>query len=98
MTSWTITVDHIADPKAKAPSNANAVGMVGPRASTMTAEQIRNHPDKVAFRMYDDDGGRYYDGFLVGQDLLAPLVDFGTPNAGATGINIRTKTGKWEAV
>ena len=102
-TNWTITVDHIAEPGEKAPSNQNAVGMIGPRDATLTHDQIKNHKDRVAFKMYDDDKNLYYSGFMVpgdeGEAEFGPLDDFGTPNAGCTEIKIKNKsTGEWETV
>jgi hypothetical protein len=37
---WIITTDFIADKDAPKPSNRNAVGMIGPRNSTLTAKEI----------------------------------------------------------
>lgn len=88
MTQWTITKDHLAEPDAPAGTNRNAVGVVGPRAATLTAAQIAGHPRAVSFRMRDDDGEFYYEGRLVGDDLFAPLDDFGSPNAGCTSIEV----------
>lgn len=88
MTEWTITKDHIADPKAKPGTNANAVGIVGPRSAKMTHEQIKTHPKGKRFRLYDDDNELYYEGVLVGDDEFAPLDQFGLPNAGATSTRI----------
>lgn len=88
MTQWTVTHDYLDDKPAS---------VVGPHNATMTSEQIATHPDRVAFRMYDDDGELYYRGFLVGDDLHAPLDDYGMPNAGCTSIKVLEK-GKWEQV
>lgn len=83
---WTITVDHIRDPKARPGTNANAVGLVGPRGAKLSHEEIVKHPDAQRFEMYDDDTELYYEGYLVGGDGFEPLDDFGEPNAGATEI------------
>jgi len=88
MTQWTITKDHLAEPDAPAGTNLNAVGVVGPSAAKLTAAQIIGHPRAVRFRLFDDDGELYYEGSLVGDDLFAPLDDFGTPNAGCTSIEV----------
>ena len=93
MTQWVITKDYIAD-RACAAIN---VQVLGPRAATMTAEQIENHPQALPFRLYDDDGGLYYEGVLVGNDWLAPLDDYGTPNAGCTYVKVLFQ-GTWVTV
>jgi hypothetical protein len=99
---WTITKDFIADPAARQPSNANAVGMVGPRNAKLTAEEILRHPQARRFRMRDDDGELYYEGVMVvtpedGEEAeFSPLSDFGSPNAGATSIEYQGPDGIWE--
>ena len=99
---WIITKDLIADPKARQPSNANAVGMVGPSTAKLTAEEILNHPQGQKFRIRDDDGELYYEGIMVvtaedGDEAeFRPLDDFGKPNAGATTIEYRSADGTWE--
>lgn len=99
---WTITTDYIADSNAPRPSNANAVGMVGPRNAKLTAEDIMSHPQGRRFRMRDDDGELYYAGVMVilpedGDEAeFRPLDDFGTPNAGATTIEYQRPDGTWE--
>ena len=97
MTQWTITRDHLAEPDAPAGTNLNAAGVVGPRAATLTAAQIADHPRAVRFRMRDDDGGLCYEGALVGDDLFAPLDQFGMPNAGCTSVEVLTGR-RWERV
>lgn len=98
--AWAITKDHIADENAREGSNLNAKGVIGPRGVKLTAEQIENHPNREYFKMYDDDGELYYEGYFVGADDaegFEPLEDFGMPNAGCTGIKYRNpKTGKME--
>lgn len=101
---WTITKDYIADPSAPKPSNANAVGVVGPRNAKQTADEIIRHPQARRFRMKDDDGEMYYEGFMVvlpedGDEAeFRPLSDFGTPNAGATSIEYQRGDGTWEVL
>ena len=97
MTQWTITKDHLAEPDAPAGTNRNAVGVDGPSAATLTAEQITGHPRAVSFRMRDDDGELYYEGAMVGDDLFAPLDQFGMPNAGCASIEVLTGR-TWERV
>lgn len=82
---WIITKDYLAEPGEKAPSNLNAEGMMGPRDVTYSAEELK--AKGKFFRMFDDDGELYYEGFLIG-DESGPLDDFGCPNAGATEIRI----------
>lgn len=99
---WTITKDYIAEPNAPKPSNANAVGMVGPRTAKLTSEEIVRHPQGRRFRMRDDDGELYYEGVMVvtpedGDEAeFRPLSDFGAPNAGATTIEYQGPDGTWE--
>lgn len=83
--AWTITKDTLADPNDKPGTNLNAVGVIGPRNTDKTHEEIVK--EGKAFRMYDDDGELYYEGRIMGEyDGFEPLDDFGTPNAGATEI------------
>ena len=101
---WTITKDYIANETAPQPSNANAVGMVGPRNAKLNAEQIIGHPQARKFRIKDDDGKLYFEGVMVitpedGDDAeFRPLDDFGTPNAGATSIEYQRPDGSWEKI
>jgi len=111
---FVITVDHQADANAKPGTNLNAVGMVGPRGATLNADEIKSHPKAQAFRMKDDDGELYYEGFylpsrtvtgeganaktLEHSDELQPLDCFGTPHAGATTIEYKNAGGVWEAI
>ena len=95
MTCWTITKDYLADPDARPGTNSNAVGIVGPCAARLTAQQIIEHPDAKRFRMLDDDGEIYYEGFLVGGDEFAPLDDFGEPIAGCPCTQI-FEDGQWK--
>ncbi len=95
MNAWTITKDHIADPNARPGTNCNAVGIVGASCGIrLTAQEIIEHPNAKRFRMLDDDGEIYYEGYLVGDDEFAPLDDFGEPNDGCTGIQIQVN-GEW---
>ena len=96
MNAWTITRDHLAEPDARPATNSNAVGLVGPHDTPLTAKQIAEHPHAKPFRMLDDDGTLYYEGFLLG-DECAPLDDFGEPNAGCTRIQIQ-ENGAWTDV
>lgn len=92
---WIIDRDLIADLTRKAPCNANAVGMMGPRGYAGDGSEL-NH----RFRMLDDDGNVYYEGRNDTQDddnAFGPLEDFGTPNAGCTDIQYRVR-GKWQSL
>lgn len=93
MNAWVITKDLIAEPGAKPGTNRNAVGMTGPRSNKLTAEMIGHNPSRKPFRLLDDDGTLYYEGFLIG-DETAPLDDFGEPNAGCTRIQL-LENGIW---
>jgi len=97
MNAWTITRDYFADPDAKRGTNSNAVGIVGASCGIrLTAQEIIEHPNAKRFRMLDDDGEIYYEGFLVG-DEFAPLDYFGEPNAGCTSIQVQ-ENGAWTYV
>lgn len=97
MTMWTITVDNIATPGEPPATNSNAVGLVGPRGATLTSKQIIEHAFAKKFRMSDEDGTVYYEGYFVGVDEFAPLDDFGEPNAGCTSIEVLEDSG-WVTV
>lgn len=87
---WMITKDHLAQP-----DEPNAVGTIGPHHNLpLTQKEIRNHPKRVYFKMYDDDGNLYYEGYIVHSKGyqscdFQPLDDFGAPNAGCTEIRLR---------
>ena len=49
------------------------------------------------FRMYDDDGELYYEGYSNDSSSFQPLDDFGMPNAGCTEIKYY-ENGKWETL
>ena len=106
--AWLITSDHIADDSAKHPSNANAVGMLGPGKSTfwdshpVSVDSVANHPDAVDFKLYDDDGELYYEGVMIlgdgdENDCFGPLDDFGRPNAGAVRLDY-LENGQWKTM
>ena len=91
MRQWTITEDKI--------DNGERVGTVGPKGADLSHQAIKNHPERKAFKMYDDDGNHYYSGFYVGPDdesLFAPLDDFGKPNSGCTEIHYREPDGTYK--
>ena len=85
---WIITKDIIEDGLGNLTS--------GPRGSQFTFADLE--ATGTQFRMYDDDGTLYYEGLICGDfDGFEPLDDFGTPNAGATRIELYLK-GRWEHV
>ena len=94
-TQWTITKDNTAEPGATPGANLNAVGIVGPRGATLTSAEIIAHPEAKQFRLLDDDGAVYYEGYLVGDDEFAPQDDFGEPNAGCSATEI-LEDGSWK--
>lgn len=90
---WLITKDHVSD--------GDDERVFGPRNSAFNPKYIMDHPGKQAFKMYDDDGELYYEGFIVieeddGELDFAPLDEFGMPNAGATEIHYQNKQGEWK--
>ncbi|MGV7183786.1 hypothetical protein [Xanthomonas axonopodis] len=87
---WLITHDHI---------DTGSCGTKGPRGNTRSAQEIRQDPKGVEFKLRDDDGNLSYQGIYVGPDdetLFAPLDDFGMPNAGCTEIAYKNALGNWE--
>lgn len=84
---WEITLDRIADHAAPSCTPGNAVGVRSGDPNIAKREGIK----RSNFEMLDDDGESYYAGFIYhqnGEELFAPLDEFGTPNAGATTIKI----------
>ena len=53
---------------------------------------------KHKFRMLDDDGELYYEGYSDDDSSFDPLDDFGTPNAGCTEIQYKDEKGKWSTL
>jgi len=49
------------------------------------------------FRMFDDDGELYYEGYSIDNSSFDPMDDFGTPNAGVTEIKY-VNNGKFETL
>jgi hypothetical protein len=92
--AWIITEDRLEDGKR--------VGVMGPGGVTLSGREIKNHPEREYFAMYDDDGNLYYRGYFVGGEWASgfePLDDYGMPNAGAVEIRYRNpKTGKMETL
>ena len=86
-----ITKDHISDGADE--------GAIGSSGVVLSPDEIKSHPDRIHFKMYDDDAELYYEGFSIGGQGFEPLDDFGMPNAGCTDIKQRNKeTGKYESL
>lgn len=82
--AWTITRDFLAEEHNEP---RNETGTSGP--SNLGVSPKLSHPILAQlFRMYDDDNVLYYEGIIAGEYTgFEPLMDFGTPNAGATRID-----------
>lgn len=98
--SWVITKDYIG-PSLTSIDSPDEKGICGPSTCNMTEKEIRKFGKK--FKMYDDDGELYYDGYCVvrngiGVEGFRPLDDFGTPNAGATEIRYKNDKGEWRTL
>lgn len=97
--AWIIDTDHQAVFTAPGGTNANAVGIVGPSHAPAGLVADLDHNKGERFRIYDGDQEVYYSGRIIGDyDGFEPLDDFATPNAGATDIKYRSKTGRWEVI
>ena len=95
--AWIITRDHI-----EGDTESTALDTIGPCDASPSRIARLREGEGVPFRMYDDDGERYYDGRIVGDakalTLFEPLDDFGTGNAGCTRIDYRDNHGIWKAL
>lgn len=113
MTAWMITRDLIADKEDREAypdgrSNYHAINMIGPRNASSRDEARLKAGEGIRFRLLDDDRNVYYYGRRLeksdagkeydGEPELAPLMDFGMPNAGAVIQEELNKEGKWEAI
>lgn len=93
--------------------NAYARGLMGPAGISDDDKARLIAGEGSPFRMKDDDGILYYEGRILekssvtdeyesgfwGKDSeLAPLDNFGSPNAGCTQIEYKNKDGKWEGL
>ncbi len=88
---WVITHDSI--------DGGASAGILGPRGVRFTREEMERRGEP--FRMLDDDGVLYYEGFYLGPDdetAFKPLDDYGLPNAGCTTIQYRGEDGAWAAL
>jgi len=113
MTAWIITKDHIASPEDRKEhpegrSNFHAVNMTGPSTASDRDEARLKAGEGIPFRLLDDDGELYYEGRRLetsdadegydSENELAPLDNFGRPNAGCAIQQEKNKEGKWEAI
>jgi hypothetical protein len=113
MTAWIITEDKVADEEDKAAHpngacNAYAKNLIGPIGASYKDEARLRAGEGIEFRLLDDDREVYYigrrleesdaDQFYGGESELAPLTDFGTPNAGAVIQEEKNKEGKWQPI
>jgi hypothetical protein len=103
--------DKVAHPHGGC--NAYAKGLIGPGIASEKDKERLRAGEGLAFRMLDDDGIVYYYGRILeesecteeyesgmfGQDSqLAPLDNFGSPNAGCIQIEYKNEDGKWEGL
>lgn len=74
--------------------------VMGPWNTTVRFPDVIRAGSK--FRMLDDDGIVYYEGFFLGddksEDAFGPLDDYGAPNAGCTEIQYLNNKGEWETL
>ena len=95
---WIITRDVLCDFYGE--HDDSDAGRTGPAGLSADRERQlqRQCSLHIQFRMYDDDNELYYEGILWdstnGCHDMAPLHDFGMPNAGCTRIDIFRK-GAW---
>ena len=102
--AFIIDTDHTATSGASQGTNANAVGITGPRTASPAALDRLEAGEGEHFRMYDDDDELYYEGRWVADPDVSdeafegfePLDCFGAPNAGCTRLDYLDElTGEW---
>ena len=85
--AWVVTVDHI---------DTDAAGTRGPSGADPVLLDFVSRPGdhRARFKMYDDDGELYYEGWLTYDPKHAPewiseapLIDWGAAFAGCTRIS-----------
>lgn len=91
--AWVITEDHLYDGDFFDTNEAGTTGPHDANEDVLEAFELDKFPKSLKrfkFHIYDDDGILYYAGWLGTSDdipdddaLMAPLYDFGGPNAGA---------------
>lgn len=93
--AWTITRDHLEDADQTGSKWTSGPSNISERQSAMltAGAPLVDGYERHVFRMYDDDGILYYTGRAVfpaeaqafsDEPLVAPLYQFGAPDAGAT--------------
>lgn len=98
---WVITKDLQQN---KLPGEKSIEGICGPRGCHWKREQIENHANAKRFRMLDDDGEVYCEGYMI--DLTGnasgfePKDDYGEPSLGCTEIQYweSGKGGGWKTL
>ena len=113
MTAWIITKDKLASEEDKqahpeGKCNAYAKNLTGPRTASDKDVARLMAGEGIPFRLLDDDGEIYYYGRRLetsdadegyyAENELAPLDNFGLPNAGCAIQEEKNKDGKWEAI
>lgn len=104
---WIITKDFGAESLARVleqpVAEVTAEGTMGPSTTTLTPEEAKALGTR--FRMKDDDGEVYYEGYVVEnpddpESILAPLDNYGMPAAGCTTLETWKpgKGGGWKPV
>lgn len=96
--AYIITKDHLF---LDGITESSSVGIYGPSDFDGSKDLVKEKG--VHFRMYDDDGELYYEGYFwphcESSDNFEPLFAFGAPNAGCTEIHYRNvKTNKYERI
>ena len=88
--AWVIMCDHTIDPGKLDANEMDSTGMIGPAGTRLSREQIKSHPNRLHFRMKDDDGIVNLDGYLVDISgdctMFEPLEDFGRGSYGCVSI------------
>lgn len=92
-------------------SNLYALNLIGPSQASKHDEERLKAGEGIPFRLLDDDGEIYYYGRRleesdctdwyedhIGESELAPLDNFGAPNAGCVTQQEKNADGKWESI
>jgi len=106
--AWIIDQDTLPDPSFPEGTNCNARGVIGPRGANPEYVRLLQESESngTAFRLcWDDcppDHVAYYGRILWDpaefEARLAPLDDFGMPNAGCVSIEYRNDRGQWRPI
>ena len=106
--AFIITKDHIEKGRAEGTMGPRGISKEnveklkalsgdGDDSAAMRSDRRRGH-----FKMYDDDGEIYYEGFWFDHtgegDPFEPLDCYGMPNAGCTYLEMRNKEGIYSVV